>query len=59
MDFDSKVPSSSPSSSSAFPTISLGFTFFFGEIFAYVTGFFLFVFFLNPTTEVVTFRLRG
>ena len=62
MGFGSKLPSSS--SSSASPTIFLGFTFF-GEIFAYVTVFccccycFVFLFFLNPTTEVVTFRLRG
>ena len=33
------------------PAISLGFTIL-GEIFAYVTV-------LNPTTEVVTFRLHG
>ena len=41
-------------SSSVFPAISLGFTIL-GEIFVYVT----FFFFFNPTTEAVTFRLRG
>ena len=40
------------SSSSAFPTTSLGFTIC-GEIFVYVT------FFANPTIEVVTFCLHG
>ena len=44
---------SSSSSSSAFPAISLGFTIL-GEIFVSVTPFFS-----NPTLEVVTFRLRG
>ena len=54
------------SSSSAFPAISLGFTIL-GEIFAYVTVFFLFLcvcvcvclFVCNPTIEAVTFRLCG
>ena len=41
------------SSSSALPAISLGFTTL-GEIFAYVT-----IFFINPTTQVITFRLHG
>ena len=44
------------SSSSAFPAIFLGFTIL-GEIFAYVIVC-LFVLFVCPTTEVVTFRLR-
>ena len=39
------------SSSCVFPAIYLGFTFF-GEIFAYMT-------ILNPTIEVVTFRVHG
>ena len=38
------------------PVRSLGFPIL-GEIFAYVT--FLFIYFLNPTIEVVTFRLHG
>ena len=37
---------------SAFPALSLGFIIF-GEMFTYLTVF------LNPTIEVVTFRLRG
>ena len=41
-------------SSSVFPAIALGFINL-SEIFAYVTVWF----FLNPTIEVVTFRLRG
>ena len=46
----------STSSSSTLPVISLGFTIF-DEIFACVTV--CDRFFFNPTTEVVTFRLRG
>ena len=49
------VGSFATSSSSAFPALCLWFTIL-GEIFAYMTGF---VFFFNPTIEVVTFRPHG